>query len=208
MGVAKQHIADKKDAMEKKRAELNSARAEAKKHSTSQAAAVLSERASLATDLADIFEAAIDEFRDAMREKVGVDASELFVRLTHEKDLAGLEINENYGLATLGPDGETAPERSAGQEQIVAFALIAALSRNATRKAPIVMDTPLQRLDRQHKENVLSNLADFADQVFLLVHDDEVSEDLLDLVRPSVVAEYELHRESLYRTQIRKRELS
>ncbi len=47
-------------------------------------------------------------------------------------------------------------ERSAGAEQIVAFALIGALNRSAVRKGPIVMDTPFGRLDRKHSENVLS----------------------------------------------------
>ena len=208
IGVANEHIGNKNKDIEKKRGELTAARAEAAKRSTSQAAALLTERSELATNLAEIFEGAIDEFRDAMRDKVGADASDLFVKLTHEKDLKSLEINENYGLATIGTDGEPTPGRSAGQEQIVAFSLIGALSRNATRKAPIVMDTPLGRLDKQHKENVMNNLADLGDQVLLLVHDDEVSEDLLDSVRPSIVAEYELHYESLFSTQIRKREIS
>jgi DNA sulfur modification protein DndD len=207
IGVAKEHISEKKMEIDKKRDNLASARAEAQKHSTSPLAALLTRRALLATQLAQIFDTAIDEFRDAMRKKVGSDASEMFVKLSHEKDLVGLQINENYGLAMLGVNGEPTPGRSAGQEQIVAFSLIGALGRNATRKAPIVMDTPLGRLDKQHKENVMNNLADFGDQVLLLVHDDEVSEDLLDSVRPSIVAEYELHRASLYRTHIRKRSL-
>jgi DNA sulfur modification protein DndD len=207
IGVTNEHISGKKKEIEKKRGDLANARSEAQKHSASRAAAMLSRRAALATEMVEIFEAAIDEFRGAMREKVGTDASELFVKLTHEEDLVGLQINENYGLVTIGPDGEPTPGRSAGQEQIVAFSLIGALGRNATRKAPIVMDTPLGRLDKQHKENVMNNLADFGDQVLLLVHDDEISEELLDSVRPSIVAEYELHRESLYRSQLRKREL-
>jgi DNA sulfur modification protein DndD len=207
IGVAKEHIGGKEREIGEKKTALGAARDEAKKHSTSQEAALLNKRARMATALAGIFEAAIDKFRDGMRGKVGSDASELFVKLTNEKDLKGLEINENYGLSTLDDAGEPTPGRSADQEQIVAFSLIGALSRNATRKAPIVMDTPLGRLDRAHKENVMTNLADFGEQVILLVHDDEVSEDLLDSVRPSIVAEYELHRESLYKTQLRKREI-
>jgi hypothetical protein len=54
----------------------------------------------------------------------------------------------------------------------------------------------------------MNNLADFGDQVILLVHDDEVSEELLDAVRPSIAAEYDLHHESLFSTQIRKREIT
>jgi DNA sulfur modification protein DndD len=69
------------------------------------------------------------------------------------------------------------------------------------------MDTPLGRLGKKHKANVMANLVDFGEQVLLLVHDDEVSEDLLNSVRSSIVAEYELHRDDLFRTQIQKREM-
>ncbi|MCA1705536.1 MAG: hypothetical protein LC808_20675, partial [Actinobacteria bacterium] len=94
---------------------------------------------------------------------------------------------------------------SAGQEQIIAFSLIGALNRNATRRPPIIMDTPLGRLGVKHKTNVMKHLADFGDQVILLVHDDEVSEDILNSVRADIVAEYELERNDLFRTSIRKR---
>jgi DNA sulfur modification protein DndD len=208
LGIIDVKIADKKKAIEKLKQDLSNARKEAQAKSTSQEAAALRAREDYANDLAEIFETAKDEFRDAMRGKVGADASQLFVKLTAEKDLKGLDINENYGLATIGPNNKPTPGRSAGQEQIVAFSLIGALNRNATRRAPIIMDTPLGRLGKKHKQNVLANLADFGEQVILLVHDDEVSEEMLDAVRPSIVAEYELHRDDLFRTQLRKREVT
>lgn len=207
IGVADDKIEEKKKAVDKIKSELSLARKEAQKHSSSKEAALLTKREELATDLAAIFEEAKDQFRDAMRDKVGEDASELFAKLTSDKDLKGLRINENYGLTTLGPNDEPMPGRSAGQEQIVAFSLIGALNRNATRRAPIIMDTPLGRLGKMHKANVLANLVDFGEQVVLLVHDDEVSEDLLNSVRSSIVAEYELHRDDLFRTQIQRREM-
>jgi DNA sulfur modification protein DndD len=208
IGVTDDRIEAKNKAIDKIKGELSHARKEAQKHSSSKETTLLTKREELATDLAAIFEEAKDQFRDAMRDKVGGDASELFAKLTSDKDLKGLAINENYGLTTLGPDGEPMPSRSAGQEQIVAFSLIGALNRNATRRAPIIMDTPLGRLGKQHKANVLANLADFGEQVLLLVHDDEVSDDLLNSVRSSIVAEYELHRDDLFRTQIQKREMT
>jgi DNA sulfur modification protein DndD len=207
IGVTDDKIEERKKAIDKTKSELSHARKEAQKHSSSKEAALLTSREELATDLAAIFEEAKDQFRDAMRDKVGGDASELFGKLTSDKDLKGLRINENYGLTTLGPNDKPMPGRSAGQEQIVAFSLIGALNRNATRRAPIIMDTPLGRLGKKHKANVLANLVDFGEQVLLLVHDDEVSEDLLNSVRSSIVAEYELHRDDLFRTQIQKREM-
>ncbi len=205
LGVTEDKITDKQKALGELKGKLAAARKEAQAQSSSQAVADLSARQDYAEALASVFEQAKDEFRDKMRDQVGSDASELFVKLTAEKELTGLQIKENYGLDTLGPNGEPVPGRSAGQEQIVAFALIGALNRNATRRAPIIMDTPLGRLGKAHKANVLASLADFGEQVILLVHDDEVSDEMLNTVRSSVVAEHELYRNELFQTQIRKR---
>lgn len=205
LGVTEDKITDKQKAIGELKTKLAAARKEAQAQSSSQAVADLSARQEYAEALASVFEQAKDEFRDAMRDQVGSDASDLFVKLTAEKELTGLQIKENYGLDTLGPNGDPVPGRSAGQEQIVAFALIGALNRNATRRAPIIMDTPLGRLGKDHKANVLASLADFGEQVILLVHDDEVSDQQLNTVRSSVVAEHELFRNELFQTQIRKR---
>jgi DNA sulfur modification protein DndD len=206
IGVTNLRIDDQKNRIEKTRDGLAAARADAQAHATSQKAAALTARKNRALEIASIFEKAIDRFRDVMREKVGKDASDLFVKLIHEPDLTGLQINEHYGLVVIGDDNQPTPGRSAGQEQIVAFSLIGALSKNATRQAPIVMDTPLGRLDEDHKVNVMINLPDFGEQVLLLVHDGEVSDDLLNPIRSRVVAEYELRQLSLFSTEIRKRE--
>jgi DNA sulfur modification protein DndD len=205
IGVTNTKIEDATTKLDKAKTDLATARKEAQNAATSKEAATLSKRAKMANDLANVFEQAKDDFRDAMRAKVGTDASALFLKLTAEKAFKGLEISEGYGLATLGPDGKPIPGTSAGQEQIIAFSLIGALSQNATRRPPIIMDTPLGRLGAKHKTNVMKHLTDFGDQVILLVHDDEVSDEILNSVRSDIVAEFELARDDLFRTSIRKR---
>ena len=74
-------------------------------------------------------------------------------------------------LEILDEHHEAAGYRSAGQEQVVALSLIAALNRNARRRAPVIMDTPFGRLDAEHSQNILRFLSEMAEQVFLLVHD-------------------------------------
>lgn len=208
IGRTNENIAAQDEAIRKKGAELKTARDEANKHSTSTTARVLGRKADLAAELAALFDAAIGEFRDAMRSRIGDDASGLFVQFAHDDELIGLQIDDHYGLAIIGNNSEPTPGRSAGMEQIVAFSLIGALSRNATRTAPIIMDTPLSRLDMDHRKNVLHNLSSFGEQVILLVHDGEVPESMLEEVRSSLTTEYELHHVALNKTEIRKREIT
>ena len=131
-------------------------------------------RVNLFRDLESIFKTAIAELRDALRAQVAEYASNAFSELTTEHTYAGLEINKNYGLSILDQTGKILKERSAGAEQIVALSLIDGLNKTARKTGPIIMDTPLGRLDPKHRANVLKYLPKMADQVILLVHEGEI----------------------------------
>jgi DNA sulfur modification protein DndD len=208
IGVIDAELADVAARIESIKSDLRAAQAEVSKASTDPESAAMRSKQELAQELAELFGSAISEFRDERRKQVGADASEIFKRLTTSPEYEGLIIDENYGLVTVGPDGDPVPGRSAGQEQIVAFALIGALNRNATRGAPVVMDTPLGRLDKRHRELVLTFLGDMADQVFLLVHSAELDDEDLDPIRDGVAAEYQMRKQAAFKTTIEPRQAS
>lgn len=136
-----------------------------------------STRVKLYQDLEAIFSQGIDYLRDSLREQVAGYATKAFAELTTEKTYSGLQINQNYGLSIIDHKGRLVEERSAGAEQIVALSLIDGLNRTARKSGPIVMDTPLGRLDPKHRSNVLKYLPKMADQVVLLVHEGEIDPD-------------------------------
>jgi DNA sulfur modification protein DndD len=71
-------------------------------------------------------------------------------------------------------------DRSAGENQIFATALIAGLAKVANVKAPLVVDTPLARLDGKHRANILDFwTSDKNRQVILLSQDKEIDAELL-----------------------------
>ena len=119
------------------------------------------------------YSATVQEFRDSLRTVVERQASEIFRRLTTEHDYDRLVINDQYGLAIFDSDGNFIRERSAGAEQVVALALIAALNRSAVREGPIVMDTPFGRLDTVHRKNILRFIPTMGSQVVLMVQSGE-----------------------------------
>jgi DNA sulfur modification protein DndD len=205
IGVINKELEEVSARIDKVKADLRIAQDEVSKASTDPESADLRRKQEVAQEIAELFRSAISQFRDERREQVGTDASEIFKTLTTSPEYEGLVIDENYGLVTLGPDGEPVPGRSAGQEQIVAFALIGALNRNATRGAPVVMDTPLGRLDRRHREKVLAYLGNMADQVFLLVHSAELGDEDIEPIRSSIAAEYQMNKEAAFSTTIQKR---
>jgi DNA sulfur modification protein DndD len=133
---------------------------------------------------------------------VEASATEVFRQLSTEPAFDRLKINDSYGLEIVDSEGEIVVGRSAGQEQVVALSLIAALNRNARRSGPVMMDTPFGRLDPDHRTNILRFLSQFASQVFLLVHGGEVSDQDLEVVAADINEEFDLQRDDTDRTTI------
>jgi len=66
---------------------------------------------------------------------------------------------------------------SAGEKQIYAIAILEALAKTSGRNLPVIIDTPLGRLDSQHRDKLIKNYFPYAShQVVLLSTDTEVDE--------------------------------
>lgn len=72
-------------------------------------------------------------------------------------------------------------ELSAGEKQIYAISILEALARTSGRKLPIIIDTPLGRLDSKHRTKLIENYFPYASQqVIILSTDTEVDEKFYD----------------------------
>ena len=70
---------------------------------------------------------------------------------------------------------------SAGEKQIYAIAMLEALGRTSGRNLPIIIDTPLGRLDSKHRTHLVQNYVPTAShQVILLSTDTEIDESFYD----------------------------
>ena len=162
-------------------------------------------RVNMYQDLEAIFSNGISHLRDALRGDVEDHATKAFAELTTEKTYSGLQINQNYGLSILDQEGRVLKQRSAGAEQVVALSLIDGLNRTARKAGPIVMDTPLGRLDPKHRSNVLKYLPKMADQVVLLVHEGEIDPDKdIKNFADRIGARYQIERISATESRIVK----
>ena len=72
----------------------------------------------------------------------------------------------------------TKDELSKGECQIYAISILAALAKTSGRNLPIIIDTPLARLDSKHRKNLIENYFPYASQqVIILSTDTEVDEE-------------------------------
>ena len=82
---------------------------------------------------------------------------------------------------------------SAGEKQIYAIAMLEALARTSGRHLPVVIDTPLGRLDSHHRANLVSHYFPKAShQVILLSTDTEVDESFYRQLSPQVSHAFEI----------------
>ena len=87
---------------------------------------------------------------------------------------------------------------SAGEQQMFAVAIVWALALTSGYKAPVIIDTPMARLDWSHRVNFVTKyLPAASSQVMVLSTDEEIYGRYLDLVRDNVVDYYTL----LYREE-------
>jgi DNA sulfur modification protein DndD len=84
---------------------------------------------------------------------------------------------ETYDVTIVGGHNKLLPmERlSAGERQLLAIAVLSALIRERRGQFPVVVDTPLARLDRSHREALIKRFfAKVSHQVMVLSTDEEV----------------------------------
>lgn len=104
-----------------------------------------------------------------------------FVRLARKEDLIVDAIIDpkDFSVALIDRRGTRIPKQrlSAGEKQIYAIAMLEALARTSGRNIPVVIDTPLGRLDSQHRTRLVENYFPTAShQVIILSTDTEVDE--------------------------------
>jgi len=117
-----------------------------------------------------------DELTKTKRTGILARANEVFAELTagtRGYDRFEFIDDESYGFQLITDDGHEPDmtQISKGEKQIVALSFIMGLSRYADRTAPLVMDTPIARLDREYRENFATLLTSLDQQVVLFVTD-------------------------------------
>jgi len=139
---------------------------------------------------------ALTEFKKRLqKEKVGrlsKTASDCFQTLVEKQSLAErIDIDpETLDVTIVGVDGNELLKNqlSAGEQQMFAVAIVWALALSSGYKAPVIVDTPMARLDSSHRTNFVTKyLPAASSQVMVLSTDEEIYGRYLDMIRDNVV---------------------
>jgi DNA sulfur modification protein DndD len=160
-----------------------------------------SEKAQQRSALAARASQALGDYEERLlQHKLGQLKSEFVLCFNHlarkESLVVDVEIDPTSFATTLIDRAGNAMAKaslSAGEKQIYAIAMLWALARTSGRPLPMIIDTPLARLDSEHRVKLVERYFPHAShQVILLSTDTEVDENLLAMLKPSVSHSFRL----------------
>jgi len=137
--------------------------------------------------------------------KVESEFIQSFQNLARKDDIninAKIEPN-TFSVTLLNDFGHEIPKESlsAGERQIYAIAMLDALAKTSGRKLPIIIDTPLARLDSKHRKKLVENyFPNASHQVIILSTDTEIGKPYLkslqEHISHSVMLDYDASKGS------------
>lgn len=136
---------------------------------------------------------------EQLRRKISEHVGELWVQITErQREFLGMDFDKNWSCSMLRRDGKKASweetNTSAGQRQVRMLAFYEALRRLARLVPPLVVDTPLGRLDKEVKDSVLDELYLTGHQTLILTTNSEIDPDgsLFERVQDKLARVYTL----------------
>ncbi|WP_137165419.1 DNA sulfur modification protein DndD [Salinimonas lutimaris] len=145
---------------------------------------------------------ALQEFSKKLTQLRVAQLEDLFAlayrKLARKEDLKlTAKINpETFDVALVDLDGMEINRKSlsAGEKQIFAFAILEALGKLSGKVLPVVVDTPLGRLDSKHRDKLIKHyFPEAGEQVILLSTDTEVDADFYSILQPEVSHAFEIN---------------
>ncbi len=120
--------------------------------------------------------------------KLEKEVTDCFRYLLHKSDLVHRVTidTKTFSLSLFDLQGEPVPKHriSAGEKQLLAIAFLWGLARVSGRQLPVAIDTPLGRLDSEHRQNLIQRYFPSAShQVILLSTDTELGKEEIKQLR-------------------------
>ena len=141
---------------------------------------------------------------------LGKTITECYKKLANKKNLIQEIVMdaETLDLQYLDEKGDTVSKESLKKKkkQLMVIAILWALALCSKKKLPVIIDTPLSRLDSQHRASIISTyFPNASDQTIILSTDTEIDHNYYDMMKESVGDEFTLiYSEETKSTSIEK----
>lgn len=122
------------------------------------------------------------QYRKKLNEKLRDELHSLILqnyqKLLPNDNIKELSISEDFEIKLKDENDEQiiVENQSSGQKQILAIAIFWALSKLSKSHLPLIIDTPLSRIDRENRARIIQNYYTSNAQVIILPHSGEMGE--------------------------------
>jgi len=139
-----------------------------------------------------LLQSIMEKLMDVIREEAEKNTQEYFSRLISSKSFSSPEISKNYELIVEKDGFNAVTSLSAAETLCMGYSFMAALRKTSGFLAPIVIDTPLAKIDIKYRSNVADwlNNSLYDAQVILLVTDAEYTREFRNAIKPCVKDEF------------------
>lgn len=161
--------------------------------------------AHMAIEIIKLYRVRLQERKTAVLAKT---MTECYKKLANKKNLVDHIVMDSESLDLHYMDNERieiAKKRlSAGEKQLMVISLLWALAICSKKKLPVIIDTPLSRLDSSHRQALIKiYFPKASDQTIILSTDSEIDEKYYELMKKSVGDKYTLkYNDALKNTTI------
>ena len=123
--------------------------------------------------------------------------NEIYAILKNKKDMVNrVELTEDFNISMIGFDGTPINYRliSEGEKGILMYSIMYALVSLAKFNLPLIIDSPLGKMDSIHVDHLMSHLyPNMGNQVIILSHDREITPALVPKLDPVISKKYRLN---------------
>lgn len=136
----------------------------------------------------------IDKLRDRLKDLI----LQNYRKLIRNDNVRGLEIDDDFSikLKDENDDAVVIENQSSGQKQILAIAIFWALSKLDKFNLPLIIDTPLARIDSENRANIIQNYYANGMQVIILPLNSEMGKKELEYAKHSLSQIYKIENTS------------
>jgi DNA sulfur modification protein DndD len=186
------------DQIKKREFNLKSLQRDLKRHIDRQMDRGLMERRlSLVKNIQAALDTYLTKLTDKKISQLRLTVAEGFNILSRKVDIIkNIDINpETFAVTLYDQAGKAIPKEdlSSGEKQLYAVAMLWGLAKTSGLPLPVIIDTPLGRLDSDHRHNLINNYFPHAShQVILLSTDTEVDQKLFRELNPNISHCYHL----------------
>lgn len=144
-----------------------------------------------------IAEAYTVELQKRKTDILGTTITKCYKQLANKKNLIERIVMDPSTLDIIyldGYDNEVSKTSlSAGEKQLMVIAILWALATCSKKKLPVIIDTPLSRLDSMHRTSLVKTyFPNASEQTIILSTDSEIDRNYYDMMKESVGDEFTL----------------